>query len=74
MNASTEKRSPAICPLCGASYDAPPALSRADGKSLICPDCGIREALTTIGKTPEEQEKILAIIHDHVSNIKERDL
>lgn len=63
MSTSTEKRSPAICPLCGASYDEPPALSR-DGKTLICPDCGIREALTTIGKTPEEQEKILAMIHD----------
>ena len=67
MNASTEKRSPAVCPFCGESYDAPPALSRADGESIICPDCGIREALTSIGTPREEQEKILAIIHEHVS-------
>lgn len=55
----------AECPLCGATYQAPPALSRADGKTLICPDCGIREALSSIGVDPEEQEKILDTIHQH---------
>lgn len=55
----------AECPLCGATYKAPPALSRTDGKTLICPDCGIREALTSIGVEPEEQEKILETIHQH---------
>ena len=54
-----------ICPRCGATFDSPPALSREDGKTLICPDCGIREALTSIGVTPEEQEKILETIHQH---------
>ena len=54
-----------ICPRCGATFDNPPALSREDGKTLICPDCGIREALTSIGVTPEEQEKILETIHQH---------
>ena len=57
----------AECPLCGTTYIAPPALSRADGKTLICPDCGIREALTSIGVDPEEQEKILDIIHSHIT-------
>ena len=55
----------AECPLCGTTYTAPSALSRTDGKTLICPDCGIREALTSIGVGPEEQEKILDTIHQH---------
>lgn len=59
---------PTECPLCGKTYIAPPALSRADGRTLICPDCGIREALTSIGVEPDEQEKILATIHQHTQN------
>ena len=38
-----------ICPRCGASYGRTPSLSRADGRTLICPDCGTREALESIG-------------------------
>ena len=38
-----------ICPRCGERYAAPPALSRTDGTTLICPDCGTREALESIG-------------------------
>ena len=53
------------CPRCGATFDSHPALSRDDGQTLICPDCGIREALTSIGVPPEEQEKILETIHQH---------
>ena len=35
-----------------------------DGRgNLICPDCGTREALASIGVEPEEQEQILAAIH-----------
>lgn len=52
-----------ICPRCGASYGRTPALSRADGRTLICPDCGIREALESIGVGAEEQEQILEAIH-----------
>lgn len=33
------------CPKCGELYNAPPALSRRDNKTEICPDCGMREAL-----------------------------
>ena len=52
-----------VCPLCGNTYTDRPALSRKDNKTLICPDCGTREALESIGISPEEQEKIISIIH-----------
>ena len=52
-----------VCPRCGRTYGEPPALSRVDGQTHICPDCGTREALESIGVKPEEQEKILATIH-----------
>lgn len=39
-----------ICPACGKSYDTRPALSRRDGKTDICPDCGTREALEDLLK------------------------
>ena len=52
-----------VCPLCGKAYAAPPALSRTDNETLICPDCGIRQALESIGISTEEQDKILSIIH-----------
>ena len=52
-----------VCPLCGKAYAEPPALSRTDNKTLICPECGTRQALADIGVDEEEQEKILAIIY-----------
>lgn len=52
-----------ICPKCGQSYKGSPALCRDDGKTLICPDCGVREALESIGVGTAEQEEILAAIH-----------
>lgn len=55
-----------VCPKCGQSYKGRPALSRGDGKTLICPDCGVREALESIGVGAAEQEEILAIIHRNV--------
>ena len=51
------------CPKCGQRYTEPPALSRSDNETLICPDCGTREALDSIGVSAEEQEKILSTIH-----------
>ena len=36
-----------VCPLCGRVYGEFPALSRTDNKTLICPDCGTRQALET---------------------------
>ena len=58
-----ENISERICPKCGCTYHERPALSRTDNKTLICPDCGIREALESIGISKEEQEKIISIIH-----------
>lgn len=52
------------CPLCGQAYTEPPALSRTDNETMICPDCGTRQALESIGVGHEEQEKILEIIHN----------
>ena len=48
-----------ICPKCGQHYTGHPAISRVDNATPICPECGIREALESIGITPEEQEEIL---------------
>ena len=51
------------CPKCGYVYTEVPALSRTDNETLICPDCGIHEALEALGISLEEQEKIISIIH-----------
>ena len=53
------------CPICGKEYTEHPALSRKDNSTLICPDCGTREALESMGVEVEEQEKILDTIHQH---------
>lgn len=55
----------AVCPKCGQEYKGVPALSREDNATMICPDCGTREALEFIGVSVEEQEKIISIIHSH---------
>lgn len=31
----------------------------------ICPDCGTREALKSMGISADEQEKIIRTIHQH---------
>jgi RNA polymerase subunit RPABC4/transcription elongation factor Spt4 len=53
----------AICPKCGQEYTGHPAISRTDGETQICPDCGTREALDTLGIAKEEQEHIIQAIH-----------
>ena len=58
-----------ICPRCGKVYHEPPALSRIDNQTPICPDCGTREALESIDIGQEEQEEILAIIHRQRRNL-----
>ena len=60
-----ELKKPKTCPCCGKIYSEPSALSRSDGVTAICPDCGTREALESIGIDVEEQEKILDTIHQH---------
>ena len=59
----TEEIMNRICPVCGREYHEPPVLSRVDNQTLICPDCGVREALNSIGVAKAEQEEILGIIH-----------
>ena len=56
------------CPLCGAQYGGVPALSRKYPNTYICPDCGTREALESIGVSVDEQEKIISIIHNRTHN------
>ena len=53
----------AVCPRCGKEYSDRPAISRADNKTPICPDCGTRESLESIGIDSAEQDKILRAIH-----------
>ena len=52
-----------ICPVCGGLLTAHPALSRKDNKTKVCPDCGIREALSDFGMDEEEAEEIVRHIN-----------
>lgn len=56
-----------ICPVCGGPVTAHPALSRKDNKTEVCPDCGIRQALSDFGMDEAKQEEILALVHKKVS-------
>ena len=56
-----------ICPVCGGPLTAHPALSRKDNKTEVCPDCGIRQALSDFGMDEAKQEEILALVHKKVS-------
>jgi len=56
-------RNRAVCPQCGAIYHGRPAISRLDNQTAICPDCGTREALMTLGIGEDEQDQILEAIH-----------
>ena len=56
----------AVCPLCSRVYHGAPALSREDNETLICPDCGTRQALASIGVGSSEREQILETIHRHM--------
>lgn len=58
----------AVCPRCGKEYSDRPAISRVDNKTPICPDCGTREALESIGIDTAEQDKILRAIHGNMSS------
>ena len=55
-------KEPKICPMCGREYSDYPALSRKDNETLICPECGQREALESIGVTDRnEQDHIIGL-------------
>ena len=51
------------CPKCGQEYTDRPAISRLDNVTPICPDCGTREALDSLGVGAEEQAEIIETIH-----------
>ena len=51
------------CPKCGMLFSERGAVSSVDNVTIICPDCGTREALESIGVDEKEQEKILDTIH-----------
>ena len=53
------------CPMCGRAYTEEPALSRKDNKTLICSDCGTRQALESMGVNKEGQKIILDTIHKY---------
>lgn len=57
-----------LCPKCGESYVGVSAMSRIPNVGNICPDCGSREALESIGIDKAEQDKIIGIIHNHTTN------
>ena len=59
----TENTRVAVCPLCGETYRGASAMSREDNQTPICPDCGVRQSLVSIGIKSEEIEEILSIIH-----------
>ena len=40
------------CPKCGRNYTAPPAISRSDNKTEICPLCGAEESIAFL---PEDK-------------------
>ena len=47
-----------ICSKCGREYNCPPAISRVDNKTEICPVCGVAEAVVVLPE--EEQKQIIA--------------
>ena len=59
------------CPLCGVLYKDIPSVSREDNETLICPDCGMRQALSTICVSEEEVENIIALVHKYTEPRKE---
>lgn len=52
------------CPKCGRKYKGIPAVSRMDNNMLICPECGTREALESMGISKEEQDRIIRTINE----------
>lgn len=52
------------CPKCGSWYADPPALSRADNATLICPECGMREALDDAGFSDLQIGEVVAMMQE----------
>ncbi|OLU37288.1 hypothetical protein [Ileibacterium valens] len=62
---------PQICPRCGKQFTEPPALSRQDNRTEICPLCGTREALESLGIDKLEQEQIITTIRFYSNRKRE---
>ena len=54
-----------VCPICKKGYEIAPAISRRDNKTLICPDCGTKEAMADGGLSADKQREILDMIHKY---------
>ena len=50
-----------LCPRCGVKYSAVPV--SAKDKTLICPDCGAREAMDIFNLKEEQKDEIISIMH-----------
>ena len=50
----------AICPKCGREYNCPPAISREDNETEICPVCGVVESLVPLQINDDEKERLIA--------------
>lgn len=46
------------CPECGKSYSLPPAISRKDNRTEICPRCGQIEAYLAAGISRQRAEQL----------------
>ena len=55
----------AVCPLAAGPTTALLRFPERTTETLICPDCGTRQALQSIGVEPSEQEQIIETIHRH---------
>jgi len=62
-----------VCPRCGKTYTAYPALSRIDNMTPICPECGMREAMASIEIDDEHQDEIIEMVGYDVNNTKVKD-
>ena len=50
------------CPVCGRDYVGHPVLSLVDSDTFICPECGQRQALESIGVVSRtEQDYIIKL-------------
>lgn len=45
-----------ICPKCRKKYASPPALSRDDNRTEICPVCGALEAIRAAGMREDSED------------------
>lgn len=59
-----------VCPKCGKTYTARPAISRFDNQMEICPLCGTREALDIAGVADETKKEIIAAVADYENKNK----